>query len=81
MNDPWFGPKRYGYGLSPINWKGWLATVVFIAIAVTFAVFTIVHRLPPLAMVAALTLFCLAFTVLALLKSDAKPWRWRWGDD
>ena len=81
MNDPWFGPKRYGYGLGPISWKGWLATVVFIVVAVAFSVFTIVRHWPPFAMVGALTVFCLAFSLLAVLKSDGKPWRWRWGDD
>ena len=26
---PWFGPKRFGFGIRPITWQGW---------AITFAV-------------------------------------------
>ena len=25
---PWFGPKRYGWGLSPQTWQGWVITLV-----------------------------------------------------
>ena len=27
----WFGPKRYGYGIGPRGWQGWLASLVFLA--------------------------------------------------
>ena len=30
----WFAPKRFGYGLTPISWEGWLATLIFIGIIV-----------------------------------------------
>lgn len=29
---PWFGPKRYGWGWTPVSWQGWLATAAFIAV-------------------------------------------------
>jgi hypothetical protein len=35
----WFGPKRYlGWGWTPISWRGWVTTAVFVALngAVTF---------------------------------------------
>lgn len=25
MTDIWFRPKTYGYGATPVNWKGWAA--------------------------------------------------------
>ena len=25
----WFKPKRFGYGLEPCSWQGWLATLIF----------------------------------------------------
>ena len=28
---PWFGPRRFGWGWTPITWEGWAATLVFIA--------------------------------------------------
>lgn len=31
---PWFGRKRYGWGLRPVSWQGWLLTIVYIAIVV-----------------------------------------------
>ena len=26
----WFGPKRFGWGVSPASWEGWAATGVFV---------------------------------------------------
>ncbi len=35
---PWFGRKRYGWGLRPISWQGWALTIAYVAIAVTLGV-------------------------------------------
>ena len=32
---PWFGRKRFGWGLRPISWQGWVLTIAYVAIAVT----------------------------------------------
>ena len=32
---PWFGRKRFGWGLRRISWQGWLLTIVYVAIAIT----------------------------------------------
>jgi hypothetical protein len=32
---PWFGPRRFGWGLGPISVEGWIVTIV--AVAVLFA--------------------------------------------
>jgi hypothetical protein len=32
---PWFGRKRFGWGLQPISWQGWVLTIAYVAIAVT----------------------------------------------
>ena len=29
---PWFGRKRFGWGLRPISWQGWLLTIAYVAI-------------------------------------------------
>lgn len=34
MSDPWFRPKITGLGYTPANALGWLATLVFVLIAV-----------------------------------------------
>jgi hypothetical protein len=77
----WFRPKRYGYGASPANWKGWLATLVFIALA-----WAITSNWGPLGGVGLLLRFG-AFAVLVVLfvwiawKKTDGPIRWRWGPD
>ena len=35
--QPWFGPKRYGWGLTPISWQGWLLTGAYVAAAFLLA--------------------------------------------
>ena len=30
----WFRRKRFGWGLRPISWQGWLLTIVYVAILV-----------------------------------------------
>lgn len=32
MKKYWFKPKQYGYGITPINWQGWLATLALLAV-------------------------------------------------
>ena len=36
----WFGPKRIGWGWTPVSWEGWLVTALFVAVvgagAITF---------------------------------------------
>jgi hypothetical protein len=29
----WFGPKRWGWGWSPVSWQGWAVTVGFAVIS------------------------------------------------
>ncbi len=28
----WFSKKRIGYGIRPVSWQGWVATLIFCAI-------------------------------------------------
>jgi len=30
----WFGPKRFGFGIGPASWQGWLVMLVFVGSAV-----------------------------------------------
>jgi hypothetical protein len=30
----WFGPKRFGFGIGPASWQGWLVILAFVAGAV-----------------------------------------------
>jgi hypothetical protein len=80
MKDPWFVVKRYGYGLSPSGWKGWTCTAVFIGL-VTMATVGVQTSRASLVSLATLAFVVLAFTLVMLLTSDGKPWRWRRGED
>jgi hypothetical protein len=39
MSKPWFGRRKFGVGLTPLSWEGWVSTllvvVVFSGIIVT----------------------------------------------
>jgi short-subunit dehydrogenase len=37
MSKPWFGPKEYGFGLSPISPAGWIATLVYVIVLMSAA--------------------------------------------
>ncbi len=60
----WFGPRRYGWGLSPVSVEGWLVT----ALALTVA-FWAVRRWP--GNVLARNLPAIALVVVSLLKGTA----------
>jgi hypothetical protein len=38
--QPWFGPKRFGYGFGPRTWQGYLVTAILAAFAITVATVT-----------------------------------------
>jgi uncharacterized membrane protein YccC len=80
MKDPWFVVKRYGVGLSPSGWKGWTCTAVFIALITTAAVGIQRSRASAVS-IATMAFVVLAFTLVMLLTSDGKPWRWRRGEE
>ena len=44
MAEPWFKPKRIGYGLTPITWQGWCVTfllMVVLAVSVYAATYVV----------------------------------------
>ena len=87
MSDIWFKPKTYGYGATPANWKGWVATFVFIAATLVLSMALLASVATPkgdtpVAVVALLGALQLAlvfgFIILSRIKTDG-AWRWRWG--
>ena len=87
QSRPWFAPKTYGYGATPITWEGWALVVAFVAAIVLAAWFLIVR--PALAGTVPSILAVIAFIIIdavlvggLIITSKAKSsadWHWRWG--
>ena len=89
MSDHWFKPKRYGYGATPTNLKGWALTFAYvlfvIGIAYTHIIVPATEGRGPTTMNLALFITLAAFATVLLMiiartKTDGQ-WRWRWGEE
>lgn len=82
QNTYWFRRKKYGYGLRPAGWRGWLVTVVFIALITANAYRLDVHSHSVSDTVRPFVIETLAmivvFGLIAYWKGE-RPWRWQWG--
>ena len=85
----WFKPKTHGYGAAPANWKGWAATLAFLA-AEFLLVWVLLLRpilaggAPSLEQALLWGLCSGALTVGFVWLAKAKTegaWRWRWGKE
>ncbi|MCD6413842.1 MAG: hypothetical protein J7L54_06835 [Elusimicrobia bacterium] len=89
MSAHWFKPKKYGWGLQPVSWQGWVATLCLCAlILISFYLNIHVHFMngikptlkdwlrfgPDVVVLSAL------FVVIFKNKTDGKL-KWRWGKD
>lgn len=78
--QPWFAPRRYGYGSGlPIAWQGWALLGGYLAL-LGFVGF--LDRLPGGApRITAFALFVAGTaTFLSIVKQRTRGgWRWRWG--
>jgi hypothetical protein len=45
MAGPWFRPKRFGLGLTPSSWQGWLVTGTYVAVLILLG-FTVAASQP-----------------------------------
>lgn len=77
MTDNWFKPKRYGYGATPTNWKGWALVVAFVVIVMLAITGLITLQAP--AWLVVLTVLALTAVLIPLTKAKTHgAWRWRW---
>lgn len=75
--DFWFKPKSHGYGATPANWKGWLATLVFALGVLVFSLLWFgMNRRGSTVSIGGLAAASFIFVVLAKRKTQGK-WRWR----
>lgn len=87
MTDYWFKPKTYGYGATPANWMGWVATLVFLALFLSVTWLLIMA--PALARSGPTPLDLLVWLVLQIMliasfvivchARTEGGWKWRWG--
>jgi hypothetical protein len=88
MTEYWFKPKRFGYGATPIHWKGWASSFVamFAVLAVMrFMILPVpggVHHARSEVLFGWIVLVALivGFSWFARIKTEGE-WRWRWGRD
>ncbi len=82
MKEYWFKTKKYGYGWTPANWKGWLVLIFWLVINVWLFLKidknshsvsdTLIGLFPPF-------IASIIFLVAICIAKGEKP-RWRWGD-
>ena len=80
----WFRPKKYGYGITPSSWEGWLTTFIFTGILMILAYLNGLFAEPETTMNILLFLIeTLATTFLFINwckhKTDGEL-KWRWGN-
>jgi len=77
----------YGYDTQPLNWKGWMSVLVYVAVVMLFTVPLMI--LPTLSeperagggvaiWLVLMVVVTLTFVRLCWVKTDGQ-WRWRWG--
>ncbi len=72
----WFKRKRFGWGWTPANYKGWLVVAVYMILA-TASTLISYHSMP--AFFLALAILTIVFFWVCFKKGE-KP-KWSWGDD
>lgn len=80
-DNPWFAPKRYGYGASlPIAWQGWLLTLGYCALMIMLAIWaTRSSGRQVVGPGAGMVVVTALFLILAA-RHTRGGWHWRWGE-
>jgi len=75
--EAWFRQKRFGYGATPTNWKGWAFVGLFILVIVAVVAATIAMGLT--AWLTILIVLALTGAIIPFIKAKTDgEWRWRW---
>ena len=73
-NKYWIRQKRFGYGVTPNTWEGWLTMLVFIIVVLLLPYVIESDSL----FYAVITVIVLAIIWISKVKTK-DPWEWRWG--
>ena len=63
---PWFGPRRIGWGFTPVTWQGWAVTAAYVV--AVFALAVTLASSQPYIFWTLLVLATVAFFLVAFLK-------------
>ena len=75
--EAWFRPKRFGYGATPTNWKGWAFVGLFALVIVAVVLVSIAKAIP--AWLTALIILALTGAIIPFIKAKTDgEWRWHW---
>lgn len=78
--QPWFAPKRYGYGAGlPIAWQGWALLFGYLALIAVVAWLDHQSDGRVRGVGFALFLAATAFFFVLVQKRTKGGWKWRWG--
>lgn len=76
MKEIWFKRKKYGWGWTPANLRGWIVTLLYVALVFTTS---LVAPISILAFFVLLIVFTAVFIGICY-KYGETP-RWQWGGD
>ena len=84
MKKYWFKPKRYGWGVYPISWQGWLAAICF-ALLCAEAFFILVPEsslaLKDYLVYGLVLIFLVGIFFIGFKHKINGPLKWRWGKE
>jgi hypothetical protein len=76
--ENWFRPKRYGWGATPTNLKGWLFLTVMVLLLLAMCLFLLQPARQWAAFGMGLAVWLAVTIGVSMWKCDG-AWHWRWG--
>jgi hypothetical protein len=80
-NNLWFKQKKYGWGWTPCNWKGWVTIAIYVAVLAVYpmmADYGFVEYEKTMLFFWGFTILWIASLFFILIKKGEKP-KWHWG--
>ncbi len=75
--DKWFRPKRFGYGATPANWKGWALVGLHLFVVIIIATLLVAKVVPIWLGVVVIAVLTVVLVAVTKAKTDGE-WHWSW---
>lgn len=75
----WFKRKKYGWGWTPANAKGWIVSIIYLAALVSYSILSELGYLSFSAMTFILLAVPLTVGFIAICYFKGEKPEWRWG--